>query len=175
MLRYLIPLGIFAVISLFLYIGLGLNPRDIGVTTVGKPLPAFTLTHVLDTEKTLTDKDLLGKVALLNAWASWCVTCRHEHPLLMQLAAETAIPIYGLNYQDDLAEAQTLLKETGNPYIASGFDEHGQVGIALGLTGTPETFIVDKQGIIRYKQTGPLTVKVLSEEILPLLQRLNDS
>lgn len=172
MLRYLIPLGIFFIIGLFLYVGLELNPRDIGVTAVGKPIPDFTLVQVLDTQKTLTNKDLFGKVSLLNAWASWCVTCRHEHPLLMQLATETNIPIYGLNYQDNLADAQALLTQTGNPYTASGFDEKGQVGVALGLTGTPETFIIDKQGIIRYKQTGPLTAQVLTEKILPLMQQL---
>lgn len=173
MLRYLVPLGFFAVIGTFLYVSLERNSHDIGVTAVGKSIPPFTLTQVVDTQKTLTDKELLGKVSLLNAWASWCATCRHEHPLLMQLATEMAIPIYGLNYQDNLADAQALLQQTGNPYIASGSDEKGQVGIALGLTGTPETFVIDKQGIIRYKQTGPLTAQVLTEEILPLIQQLN--
>lgn len=173
MLRYLAPLGLFAIIGTFLYVGLERNPRDIGVTAVGKPLPNFTLVQVLDTQKTLTHKDFLNKVTLLNAWASWCATCRHEHPLLMQLATETTIPIYGLNYQDNLADARAILQQTGNPYIASGFDEKGQVGVALGLTGTPETFVIDKQGIIRYKQTGPLTVEGLTKEILPLIQQLN--
>lgn len=172
MTRYLLPLGLFVIVGIFLGISLNRDPHDIGVTAVGKKIPVFLLVQVLDSNKTLSDKDLLGKVSLFNAWASWCTTCRLEHPLLMQLAKEMNVPIYGLNYLDNLSEAKTLLAQTGNPYLASGFDERGQVGIAWGLTGTPETFVVDKKGIIRYKQIGNLTPDVLDKEILPLIEKL---
>lgn len=174
MFRHLIPLSLVAIIGIFLYIGLDRNPHDIGVTAVGKSIPAFALTQVLDTQKTLTEGDLLGKVSLLNVWASWCITCRHEHPLLMQLATETDISLYGLNYLDDPVKAKTLLQKIGNPYIASGLDAQGQVGIALGLTGTPETFIIDKKGIIRHKVIGSLTKVELEQKIFPLIERLQN-
>lgn len=172
MLRYLLPLGIFIVLAVFLYLGLSLDPRDIGSTRLGKPAPVFTLPQVEDTQKSLSHQDFLGKVSLLNTWASWCVTCRYEHPLLMELAKTTHIPIYGLNYKDNLTDARTLLAQNGNPYIANGFDEHGRVGMDWGITGTPETFVIDKQGIVRYKQAGPLEEKLLQEKILPLIKEL---
>jgi len=169
--KYLLPLGIFFILTGFLYIGLSLNPRDIGSTRIDKPAPAFSLPQVNDIEKTLTNQDFIGKVSLLNAWASWCTTCRYEHPVLMQLA-RYKINIYGLNYKDNLDEARQLLARDGNPYIASGFDEKGIVGIEWGLTGTPETFVIDKQGIVRYKHTGQLTVDIVKQKILPLIQTL---
>lgn len=175
MLRYLLPLGIFVILAGFLYVGLSLNPRDIGSTRLDKPAPSFTLPQLNDTNKTLSDKDFLGKVSLFNAWASWCVTCREEHPLLMELAQTGKLSIYGLNYKDKLADAQAVLKQTGNPFIANGFDEHGRVGMDWGVTGTPETFVIDKQGIVRYKQTGPLNEEILRQKILPLIEKLEKS
>jgi len=171
MLRYLFPLVIFVVLAGFLYVGLSLNPRDIGSTRIGKPAPAFTLPQVNNTNHTFSNENFLGEVSLFNAWASWCVTCRYEHPLLMELK-KLGYVIYGLNYKDTLADARDLLTRTGDPYLASGFDEKGRIGIDWGVTGTPETFVIDKQGIVRYKHIGPLTVELMQEKILPLIQEL---
>jgi len=173
MLRHLLPLAIFIIVAGFLFVGLSLNPRDIGSTRLDKGAPEFNLPTVMDPATTLSEQDFLGQVSLFNAWASWCVSCRYEHPLLMELANRTDIPIYGLNYKDTRLEAQQLLTRQGNPYRASAFDAEGRVGIDWGLTGTPETFVVDQQGIVRYKHTGPLTVEVLEREIFPLMQELN--
>lgn len=171
MLRYLSPLILFVVLAVFLYIGLSLNPRDIGSTRIDKPAPTFNLPQLDDPQKTLSNKDFIGKVSLFNVWASWCGTCRYEHPLLMQLAKNGYV-IYGLNYKDKLADARLVLTRTGNPYTANAFDEKGQVGIDWGVTGTPETFVIDKQGIVRYKYVGQLTVEVLQKKILPLMKEL---
>jgi len=172
MFRYLLPLGIFVVLAGFLYVGLGLNPRDIGSTRLDKPAPEFSLPQVTDLQKTLSHNDFKGKVSLFNVWASWCQTCRYEHPLLMQLSKQTQIPIYGLNFKDKIDAARHILQQEGNPYIASGFDEKGLTGIDWGVTGTPETFVVDKQGIVRLKWVGPLTVETLQNKVLPLIQTL---
>ena len=171
MIRYLLPLVIFIILTGFLYAGLSLNPRDIGSTRLDKPAPTFSLPQLNDPNAIFSDKDFLGKVSLFNAWASWCVSCRHEHPLLMQLQKKGHV-IYGLNYKDTLTDAQNLLNNTGNPYLASGFDAKGRVGIDWGVTGTPETFIVDKKGFVRYKHIGPLTVDLLQTKILPLINDL---
>ncbi len=174
MLRYLLPLATFIVLAIFLYVGLSLNPRDIGSTRIDKPAPVFSLPQLLDNTKTVTQEDFLGKISIFNVWASWCVSCRYEHPLLMQLAQQ-GYTIYGLNYKDQLKDARALLARTGNPYIASAFDESGQIGIDWGVTGTPETFIIDQQGIVRHKHIGPLTNELWQQEILPLLKRLETS
>lgn len=174
MLRYLFPLGLFIVLSGFLYVGLSLNPRDIGSTRIDKPSPAFTLPTLSDSSQTLSDKDFLGKVSLLNVWASWCSTCRYEHPLLMQAARE-GYAIYGLVYKDTIGEAEMVLARTGNPYIANAFDEQGQIGIEWGVTGTPESFVVDKQGIVRYKHVGQITSQDWLQKIKPLIEELEKS
>ena len=171
MLRFLFPLGLFLVLAGFLAAGLYLNPRDIGSTRIDKPAPAFTLPQLMNTDKTFSNKNFIGKVSLFNAWASWCVSCRYEHSLLMELAKQ-GYAIYGLNYKDQLAEARGLLARTGNPYIFNGFDETGRVGMDWGVTGTPETFVIDKEGMVRYKHTGPLTVEIWMKEILPMIQEL---
>jgi len=174
MLRYLLPLGLFIVLSVFLYVGLSLNPRDIGSTRIDKPAPAFTLPTLQDSSQTLSDKDFLGKVSLLNVWASWCSTCRYEHSLLMQAAREGYI-IYGLVYKDTKGEADMVLARTGNPYTANAFDEQGQIGIEWGVTGTPETFVIDKQGIVRYKHVGQMTSQDWLQKIKPLIEELEKS
>lgn len=175
MLRYSLPLALFAILAVFLWIGLQLNPRDIGSTLIDKPAPAFALPQVENTTKTFSNKDFLGKVSLFNVWASWCTTCRYEHPLLMALAETQKIAIYGLNYKDKLMDARDVLVNEGNPYLLNAFDEKGNVGIDWGVTGTPETFIVDKNGIVRYKHTGQLTEQVLQQTILPLIETLEKS
>jgi len=174
MFKYLLPLGLFFTLGGFLYMGLSLNPRDIGSTRIDKPAPPFTLPELNDPSKTLSHQDFIGKVTLFNVWASWCRTCRHEHPLLMQLAKQGYI-IYGLNYKDSLENARQVLARTGNPYVANAFDEKGRIGIDWGVTGTPETFIIDKQGVVRYKQVGPMTVELWQQKMLPLIQKLENS
>ncbi|HHB92110.1 MAG TPA: DsbE family thiol:disulfide interchange protein [Thioploca sp.] len=171
MLRYSIPLVICIILGGFLYAGLSLNPRDIGSTRIDKPAPSFSLPQLLNPNKTFSNKDFQNKVSLFNVWASWCATCRYEHPLLMQMAKQGYI-IYGLNYKDTIADATEILTKTGNPYVVNAFDKDGKVGMEWGVTGTPETFIVDKQGIVRYKYTGQLTVDILKQDILPLIQKL---
>lgn len=170
--RYLIPLIVFVAIVAFLAIGLTLDPREVPSPFIGKPAPHFSLPQVAEASKTLSNDDFRGQVSLLNVWASWCVSCRQEHPLLIQLAKQNIVPIYGLNYKDDRDAALGWLQQFGNPYLASAFDADGRVGIDWGVYGVPETFVVDKQGIIRYKQTGPVTEEVLRLKLLPLIEQL---
>jgi len=171
-LRYFIPMALFLVLTVFLYKGLGRDPHLLDSTLIDKPAPAFNLPRVGDSTQVLRKEDLLGQVSLLNVWASWCVSCRQEHPLLMQLAKQKAIHLYGLNWKDELPAARTWLSEHGDPYLASGFDHTGRTGINYGVTGTPETFVLDKQGVVRYKQVGPISKEIFLEVLWPLIQRL---
>ena len=173
--RYLIPLGIFAVLVIFLGIGLGLNPREVPSPLIGKPAPAFKLAQLHESGKVLGREDMLGKVWLLNVWASWCVSCREEHPILVELSKRNVVPIYGLNYKDKQDEALGWLKQFGDPYTASIVDRDGRVGIDYGVYGVPETFVIDKAGVIRYKQIGPVTPQALKDKILPLVRQLQQS
>jgi cytochrome c biogenesis protein CcmG, thiol:disulfide interchange protein DsbE len=167
--RYLIPLGIFAALVALLAIGLGKDPRRVPSPFIGKPAPAFDLPQLQAPDLRLTTDMLNGQPVLLNVWASWCVECRHEHALLMQLATEKNIPIYGLNYKDARADALRWLEDWGNPYMLTGADTDGRVGIDYGVYGVPETFVMDANGVIRHKHIGALTEKVVQEVILPLL------
>jgi cytochrome c biogenesis protein CcmG/thiol:disulfide interchange protein DsbE len=175
MARYLVPLGIFLVLVAFLYRGLSLDPKLVPSPLVGKPMPAFTLTRLQDPNATISDTDIKGKVALLNIWATWCVSCRAEHAALLELARTGKVDIYGLNYKDERAAAQQWLRQLGNPYVANAYDDTGRVGINWGVYGAPETFVIDSQGIIRHKHVGPLTTEVINEEILPLVAKLQTS
>jgi cytochrome c biogenesis protein CcmG/thiol:disulfide interchange protein DsbE len=175
MARYLVPLGIFLVVVAFLYRGLSLDPKLVPSPLVGKPMPEFTLTRLQDPNATISDTDIKGKVALLNIWATWCVSCRAEHETLLELAKTGKVDIYGLNYKDDRAAAQQWLRQLGDPYVANAFDDSGRVGIDWGVYGAPETFIIDSQGIIRHKHVGPLTIDIINEEILPLVAELQTS
>ena len=170
--RYLLPLGIFLVLVVFLGMGLGLNPREIPSPLIDKPAPAFDLTRLHEPGKSLTPADMQGKVWLLNVWASWCVSCREEHPVLVELAKTNRVPIVGLNYKDQRPEALRWLQQFGDPYVMSIVDGDGRVGINYGVYGVPETFVIDKAGVIRYKQIGPVTPKALNEKILPLVAKL---
>ena len=170
--RFLIPLGVFAVMVLFLGIGLTLNPREVPSPLIGKPAPTFELSRVADASQTLSPEDFKGQVALVNVWASWCVSCRQEHPVLLQLARQNVVPIYGLNYKDQREAALGWLNQHGNPYVASAFDADGRVGINWGVYGVPETFVIDKAGLIRHKHTGPVTPESLEQELLPLVRQL---
>lgn len=170
--RFLVPVAVFAVLVMLLGIGLRFDPRLVPSPLIGRPAPQFELPQLQVPESRISNADLRGKVTLVNVWASWCLACRHEHGLLLELAREGKVPIYGLNYKDKRDAALAWLQEFGDPYVASAFDENGRVGIEFGVYGVPETFIVDDQGIIRYKHIGPLDSKSLEEDILPLLAEL---
>ena len=172
MTRFLVPLAIFIVMVAFLAVGLGLNPREVPSPLINKPAPAFVLPQLHQPDKTFSQQDMLGRVWLLNVWASWCVSCRQEHPILMDLAKSNAVPIYGLNYKDPRDDALAWLKQFGDPYALSIADREGRIGIDYGVYGVPETFVIDKQGAIRYKQIGPVTPEALRDKILPLVKAL---
>ncbi|MCR5882795.1 DsbE family thiol:disulfide interchange protein [Rhizobacter sp. J219] len=170
--RYLlIPLALFMVLAVFLAIGLNRDPREVPSPLVGKPAPAFTLPQ-LHKEGSFSPKDMAGKVWLLNVWASWCVSCRIEHPVLVDLAKRKIAPIVGLDYKDQRPEALAWLARHGDPYELSAVDADGRVGIDYGVYGVPETYVIDKAGVIRFKQIGPVTPEVLQKKILPLIEEL---
>lgn len=171
--RYLIPLGIFIVLVGFLAVGLNLNPREVPSPLIDKPAPAFKVPQLTESEKTIARDDLKGKVWLFNVWASWCVSCREEHPVLVELAKQNVVPIYGLNYKDQRDAGLKWLADHGNPYVVSAFDQDGRVGIDFGVYGVPETFLIDKNGVIRYKHIGPVTPDALQNIILPKVKELN--
>ena len=171
--RYLIPLAVFIVLVILLAAGLKNDPKYIPSPFIGKPAPAFDLPLLHQPDKRLRHSDMKGQVWLLNVWASWCVSCRAEHEVVKRFVAMNIAPVYGLNYKDRPQDAQAWLKQLGDPYTASMMDIKGDVGIDWGVYGVPETFVIDKQGIVRYKQVGPLTNAVIDEKILPLLRELN--
>jgi cytochrome c biogenesis protein CcmG/thiol:disulfide interchange protein DsbE len=170
--RFLLPLGVFFVLVLFLAVGLRLNPREVPSPLIDKPAPAFTLPRLDDPQLRVSRKDMLGKVWMLNVWASWCVSCREEHPVLVGLSKENIVPIYCLNYKDERKDALAWLDHFGNPYTVSIMDADGRIGIDYGVYGVPETYVIDKQGVIRYKQIGPVTPEVLDAKIIPLVRKL---
>lgn len=171
--RFLLPLIVFAVLSVFLFIGLHRDPREIPSPLIGKPAPVFQLTQLQDPSKTISKNDMLGQVWLLNVWASWCVSCREEHPILVEFSKRGVVPIVGLNYKDVRQDGNDWLSKFGNPYRVSAFDNTGSVGIDFGVYGVPETFVIDKQGIIRFKQIGPVTPEVIESKFIPLIKQLN--
>jgi cytochrome c biogenesis protein CcmG/thiol:disulfide interchange protein DsbE len=171
--KYLVPLAIFVVLGLLLAYGLNLDPRKIPSPLIGKSLPAFSLTTVADPARKVGRDDLLGRAYLLNVWASWCVACRQEHPFLNELARNKTVPIIGLNYKDKREDALGWLGSLGNPYELSLADNDGRLGIDLGVYGVPETFVIDKQGVIRYKQIGPITPEVWEQKLAPLIKELS--
>ncbi|HEC12469.1 MAG TPA: DsbE family thiol:disulfide interchange protein [Acidiferrobacteraceae bacterium] len=170
--RYMVPLGIFIILVIFLGIGLSLDPRYVPSPLINKPAPAFTLPQLNDPQTMVSPTDFKGKVWLLNVWASWCTACRQEHPLLMALAGTGEVDILGLNYKDKADDAKPWLRQLGDPYTVIAADTDGRVGIDWGVYGVPETFVIDKQGIIRLKHVGPLTADKLQQNILPLVRKL---
>ena len=191
--RFVWPLIGFIVLVVLLAVGLRLNPREVPSPLVGKPAPDFALPKLAAMDQTFSPKDMKGKVWLLNVWASWCVSCRQEHPILVEIAKNKAITLVGLNYKEvrgdgafDMdkisAESEralavervdTWLKRHGDPYALSVLDLDGRVGIDYGVYGVPETYVIDKQGVIRFKHIGPVTPDVFSGKILPLVAELN--
>ncbi len=171
--KSIFPLLLFGIIAIALYVGLGLNPREIPSVLIDKQVPEFTLPPVKGGELGLASADLkAGEPTMVNVFASWCVPCRAEHPFLMALADEGAIAIHGLNYKDKPDQARGFLDELGDPYQRTGDDRDGRVGIDWGVYGVPETFIVDGQGRIRLKHIGPITERAMEEQIRPLIKQL---
>lgn len=166
------PFAVFVVLAIFLYIGLGLDPHEVPSPLINKPAPLFTLPQLYEPAKQFSSQDMKGKVWLLNVWASWCVSCREEHPVLMALARQNIVPIYGLDYKDKNADGEAWLSKGGDPYTLITTDASGRVGIDFGVYGVPETYVIDKQGVIRYKQIGPVTDESLQKKILPLVAEL---
>ena len=173
MLRYLIPLALFLVLVVFLAIGLGRDPHEVPSPLINKAAPTFRLPQLKEPTKTFSAADMRGKVWVLNVWASWCVSCRDEHPHLLEYAKTGAVPIYGLNWKDRREDALAWLGELGDPYVLSAADLDGRVAIDYGVYGAPETYLIDQNGTIRYKQIGEVTPDVWEDKFLPLVQQLN--
>ena len=170
--RALLPLIAFVVLAIFLGIGLTKDPRKLPSTFIGKTAPAFSLPQLYDLDKRFSPKDMLGKVWVLNVWASWCVSCRAEHHVLNNMIKNNKVNLIGLNYKDAVTDARDWLGRYGNPYQLSASDVEGGAGIEWGVYGVPETFVMDKKGIVRLKHTGPVTDKDIIEEIIPLIKQL---
>lgn len=171
--RFVIPLILFVVLVVFLAIGLRHDPHEIPSPLINKPAPAFQLSQLKDPGKTFSAEEMKGKVWLLNVWASWCISCREEHPLLLEYARSRAVPIYGLNSKDKREDALSWLDELGDPYVLSVSDLDGRVGIDYGVYGAPETYLIDRNGVIRFKQIGAVTPDIWTGKILPLVKELN--
>lgn len=172
--KSLIPLIVFIVIAVFLGIGLKLNPRDVPSPLIDKPVPQFSLPY-LDQKGAFTPEQLKGQVWLLNVWASWCVSCRAEHPVLNRLATTNAVTLVGFNYKDTNSAAIRWLQQHGDPYNFTIVDADGRIGIDWGVYGVPETFLVDKEGFIRYKHTGPLSDQDVQQILLPKIQQWQEA
>lgn len=166
------PLLLFAAVVVFFAIGLTRDPREVPSPLIGKAVPQFALPPVAGRTAGLATGDLKGRVSMVNVFASWCVACREEHPLLMRIHREKVVLIHGLNYKDQPADAQRWLDRMGDPYARTGADIDGRVGIDWGVYGVPETFVVDRDGRIAYKHIGPVTPAVWRERLLPLIRKL---
>jgi cytochrome c biogenesis protein CcmG, thiol:disulfide interchange protein DsbE len=171
-LKFAIPLVVFVLLVGFFAVGLFRNPREVPSPFIGRAAPAFTLAQLHQPQLAFAPEAMRGKVWLLNVWASWCVACQAEHPLLVQMSKREVVPIIGLNYKDKREDGMQWLARHGDPYVLSAYDVEGRVGIDYGVYGVPETFVIDKQGVIRYKQIGPITPEALEKRILPLLKEL---
>lgn len=171
--KFLVPIVLFVLLGMLLAYGLKLDPRKIPSPLVDKPLPEFRLASLTDPRKMLGNEDFKGKVVLINVWASWCVACKQEHPLLVEIARQKRVPLIGLNYKDKRDDALAVLKKDGDPYDVSLVDADGRVGIDWGVYGVPETFVIDKQGIIRHKHIGPIAPETWDKTLLPMIQQLN--
>lgn len=167
-----IPLIIFAVLAGFLWRGLTINPAKLPSAFIGKEAPGFQLTSLFDPNKTVTNVILINHVTLVHVWASWCVVCQTEHEVLLQLAQNKQLQLLGWDYKDERNNAKRYLDDSGNPYLEVVWDNNGQAALEWGIYGTPETFVLDKQGIIRYKHVGPLTEAGVQTEITILVEKL---
>jgi cytochrome c biogenesis protein CcmG/thiol:disulfide interchange protein DsbE len=172
--KFILPLIAFVALVALLAVGLNLNPREVPSPLIGKPAPDFKVPQLQDPDASFSSREMLGKVWLLNVWASWCVFCREEHPVIVEYAKKGELPtVVGLNYKDKRDDGLRWLARFGDPYLLSAFDADGRVGIDYGVYGVPETYLIDKAGVIRFKQIGPITPAVLEKKILPLVKELN--
>jgi cytochrome c biogenesis protein CcmG/thiol:disulfide interchange protein DsbE len=169
----LIPLVLFIALVVFLLVGLRRDPHEVPSPLINKPAPAFMLPQLHEPARTFSVESMRGKVWVLNFWGTWCVACREEHPMLVEFARSGALPIYGVDYKDDREAARQWLNELGNPYTLTAFDVDGRTSIDYGVYGAPESYLIDKQGVIRFKQIGPITEDVWNNKFLPLARRLN--
>jgi cytochrome c biogenesis protein CcmG/thiol:disulfide interchange protein DsbE len=170
--KFLIPLVLFVGLVVFLAIGLNRDPHEVPSPLINKAAPAFEVSQLAEPNKTFSPESMKGQVWVLNVWASWCVACREEHPVLVELAKSQTAPVIGLDYKDKREDALAMLAKQGNPYVLSAFDGNGRVGIDYGVYGVPETYIIDKAGVIRFKHIGPLTMNLLNQKIYPKLSEL---
>ncbi len=172
MMRFILPLVVFLILSFFLYKGLGRDTREVPSPLIGKPAPAFVLPMLHDADKKFSPQEMQGKVWLLNVWASWCGACKDEHPVLMELSRQNIVPVIGLDYKDKREDGEATLRRAGDPYSLTIADADGKVGFDYGVYGVPETYVIDKKGTIAYKLIGPVTPQNLREVILPLVAEL---
>ena len=172
LLKYGLPLALFVGLLVFFAVGLTRDPREVPSPFIGKPAPQFKVAQLHAADRVFTPEDMKGKVWMLNVWASWCVSCRVEHPLLVDISRRNVVPIVGLNYKDQRDDGIQWLAKLGNPYVLSAYDLDGRIGIDYGVYGVPETFVIDKQGVIRHKQIGPVTAEAWEKTILPLIRKL---
>lgn len=170
--RILVVIGVFGALVALLAAGLGLNPQEVPSPLIGKQAPPFELPLLQQGEKTFAAKEMLGKVWILNVWASWCEPCLQEHPVITTLAKTLPAPVVGLNYKDARENALPWLKRHGDPFFLSVFDSSGRIGIDYGVYGVPETYVIDKKGVIRYKRIGPVTQEIAAQKIVPLVREL---
>lgn len=169
----IVPLALFLGVAAFLAVGLNRNPRDLPSPLVGKPAPAFDAAQLGAPDARFGPAQMAGKVWLLNVWASWCVSCRVEHPVLMRLAQSRLAPLVGLDYKDQDNDGLRWLRTQGDPYQLSVTDREGRIGIDYGVYGVPETFVIDRRGTIRLRHAGPLTQEIIDRRIAPLVRELN--
>lgn len=170
--KTMVPLVLFCILVIFLAIGLTRDPKEIPSPLIGKMAPEFVAPHLQSPTEKFSIQSMRGQVWLLNTWASWCVACRQEHPVLMEFSKAKVLPIVGLNYKDQDAEGLKWLARFGNPYDLTVTDKNGRIGIDFGVYGVPESFLIDKLGVVRYKQIGPITEGVLRDTIVPLVREL---
>ena len=171
--RFLIPLGIFFGVAAFLFKGLSLDPKEVPSPLIGKVAPDFALPLLNNSETRFANSDMVGKVWLLNVFASWCGPCLDEHPIIVNFARSNTVPVLGFNYKDRPQAAAQWLDRHGDPYSQVVLDIDGRIGLDYGVYGVPETFLIDREGFIRYKKIGPLTQLDISEDILPLIEELS--
>jgi len=172
MIRFAIPVALFAVLVAFLFVGLNRDPREVPSPFIGKPAPAFTLPVLGHPDRFMTPDDMKGQVWLLNVWATWCPGCRQEHDTLVRLAERDVVPIVGFDYKDEPKEAQLWLEHLGDPYVVVVEDRDGRAAIDWGVYGAPETFVIDAQGVVRYKHIAPLDDGIVERDLLPLIEKL---
>ena len=173
--KFLLPLLLFIVLVIFLAIGLNRDPQEVPSPLINKPAPAFEIPQLSEANLSFSPASMKGQVWILNVWASWCAACREEHPVLVELAKSKIVPIIGLDYKDKREDALAMLAMQGNPYLLSAFDANGRVGIDYGVYGVPETYVIDKAGMIRFKHIGPITMNILNQKIYPLISELQKS